>query len=137
MSGRGPVLTVALALCIAVAPGCRNPPDVSFDLTVPNAVSSATTWYEIGAYRGTTCDTLLPVLGGGLPLNGASQRLAFKKTDKAPPPLGNLPKDNYAFGATARKRQALASRARFAAVRAAFPRTTPTTRAWARAARCN
>jgi hypothetical protein len=70
---------------------------------VPGTVQSQVVWYEIGAFRGATCAALGPQLAGGIPLDGASARLAWKKADKTPPPLGDLRKDKYAFGAVARK----------------------------------
>src|SRR5262245_7251517 len=101
MIGRAALLLSVLT--IAIAPGCAKKPDVSFELDVPNAVAGAASWYEIGAFRGATCETLSPQLGGGIPLDGAAARLAFKKADKTLPPIGDLPKDSYAFGAVARK----------------------------------
>lgn len=99
---RGVLFAAALAV---VALGCRwgKNPEVAFSITVPGSVQSEAAWYEIGAFRGTTCEALAPQLAGGIPLDGASARLAFKKADKAPPPLGDLHKDKYAFGAVARK----------------------------------
>lgn len=93
----------ALVVFLVFGPGCAKKPEVSFDLDVPGGIAGAATWYEIAAFRGASCDVLFPQLAGGLPIDGAAAKLAFKKGDKDPPPIGDLPKDSYAFGAVARK----------------------------------
>lgn len=105
MIGAARAFVVGSALLAAAAPACTwgKNPEVSFTVTVAGSIQAETAWYEIGAFRGATCKALEPQLAGGVPLEGASARLAFEKSNKSPPPLGDLAKDKYAFGAVARK----------------------------------
>ncbi len=82
---------------------CRGAAEVRFDVTVPSALVAETQWFEIGAFRGATCEALRPMLSSGIP-DGAASRVAFEKSERNTPRIGDLPNDDYAFAAVARKR---------------------------------
>src|SRR5262245_52057996 len=88
---------------IALAPACSGKPEVSFAVSVPSDLASQVAWYEIAAFRGTSCGALEPQLSGGVPIEGASARLSWRAKDNNPPALGDLTKDRYAFVAVARR----------------------------------
>ena len=96
------VMCAAIVLGCATAPGCKKPPQVSFEIDVPSAVQAQTAWFEIGVFQGTRCASVDGRLTGGIPPDGTFRRLAFRATDANPPPLGDIPRDKYAFAAVAR-----------------------------------
>ena len=90
--------TLALGLLALWPAACRKKPQVSLEVDVPSALADQTTWIEVGVFGGTSCNTLLPMLPGGIPVEGATGRLAWER-DKPAPTLGDLPKSRYAFAA--------------------------------------
>ncbi len=99
------IARVTLAF-LALGPGvtgaaCNRKPSVSFELDVPGDIVNRATWYEIGAFPGASCPPAAQ-LTGGIPSTGATARLAFPKTSKSPPGLGDLPRGSYAFAAVAK-----------------------------------
>ena len=97
----GLIFVTILGAASAIAPGCGSNPDVSFDIALPGDVASAATWIEVGVFQSATCAALGPMLGGGVPAEGARTRVAFRVKDP-PPAVGDLPKAKYAFAAVAK-----------------------------------
>jgi hypothetical protein len=92
--------------CLALGPcvtgvACNRKPSVSFELDVPSDIVNRATWYEVGAFPGSSCPPAAQ-LTGGIPSTGAAARLAFPKTSKSPPGLGDLSRGSYAFAAVAK-----------------------------------
>ncbi len=95
-----PFVSIAVA-ALALGAACTKTPQVAFSVSLPDAVASNTKWVEVGIFEGATCPETKQLLGG-LPPTGYVTRLAFKRTDAAPPGLGDLKKGSYAFAAVAR-----------------------------------
>jgi hypothetical protein len=91
---------LACVFAFVVAPACRNKPQISLEVDVPQAMAESVTWVEIGVF-GTSCSTIAPMLPGGIPPEGATARIAFDRT-KTPPPLGDFPRGRFAFAAVGR-----------------------------------
>jgi hypothetical protein len=81
--------------------GCKGNRNVNLDVGVPHSLVSTTTWFEIGAFKDSSCGAIAPMLGGGIP-GGATSRLAFRRDAKTTPQFGDIPNGKYAFGAVAR-----------------------------------
>ena len=79
---------------------CAKPPQVTFNVQVPDAVAATATWIELGVFPGSCPSS--KELDGGIPPEGAISRVAFRKSDKNPPGIGDLKKGAYAFAAVAR-----------------------------------
>lgn len=96
---------VALAMLpvLAAFAACRGSSEVRFDVEIPSGLVGDTGWFEIGAFRGATCAALRPMLDNGIP-DGAVARVSFEKSEKNTPRIGDLPNDDYAFAAVARKK---------------------------------
>src|SRR5690349_10510500 len=92
---------VALVLSTLATPACGSSSDIAFDITLPKGLVQDTAWFEIGAFRDATCGALLPILAGGVP-DGATTRVAFSRSDKESPRIGDIPTGSYAFGAVAK-----------------------------------
>ncbi len=109
-AGRGAHAAVSTAIVTAFAtvvivpllPSCRGVPVDGFELSVPAAVASQVTWYEVGVFPGPGCSALTPELTGGIPAEGYVQRLAFLARQGSPPGITNLPRAKYAVGVAAR-----------------------------------
>jgi len=80
---------------------CKGNRQVGLNITVPADLVDTTAWFEIGAFRDGSCDSLLPLLGNGVP-QGATSRVAFRRDDTATPVFGDIPNAKYAFAAVAR-----------------------------------
>ena len=80
---------------------CTKKPSVSFELDVPTDVVNRATWFEVGAFPGTTCPPGAQ-LTGGIPPTGSVARLVFPRESKNPPGLGDLTRGSYAFAAVAK-----------------------------------
>ncbi|MFO0663315.1 MAG: hypothetical protein U0174_05155 [Polyangiaceae bacterium] len=78
---------------------CRTNPIVNFSVVLPS--NDGVAWIEVAAYPGASCNALVALSESGLPAEGASMR-AIWKPGEAAPPLGDLPKRDYAFVATAK-----------------------------------
>mgnify|MGYP003376561638 CR=1 FL=1 len=88
---------------LAVALSCTGNPQVTFEIDVAQSIAAQTTWFEIGAFSNGYCQAVKPVITSGIPLDGAVVRVAFRRDNAAPPPIGDLRKGNYAFAAVARR----------------------------------
>jgi hypothetical protein len=86
----------AVALLLA----CRKPPDVSFDVYVPQGLAQPASWVEIGVFPGGCPPS--EELVGGVPSSGIVERIAFATSDANPPAVGDLSKGPYGFAAAAR-----------------------------------
>jgi hypothetical protein len=95
------ILVTVAALAIAAAMACRKKPDVGLEIDLPASVNDQAKWIEVGAFGGTSCSALAPILAGGLPAEGAVARLAFDRA-KPSPNLGDIAKAKYAFAGVAR-----------------------------------
>lgn len=95
-------LNLALSLALSVGFSCRGNPEVTFDLEVPQSVAGKTAWFEIAAFSEGYCQAIKPVMAAGMPLDGTVFRMAFRKGNVTPPPVGDLKKGVYAFAAVAR-----------------------------------
>lgn len=80
---------------------CKGTPDISFQIAVPKALVSQTTWFEIAAYKDASCTALKPKLANGTP-DGATKRVAFRRDAKTTPKVGDMPSGKYAFAAVAK-----------------------------------
>ncbi len=92
----------ALGVALSVGLSCRGNPEVTFDLEVPQSVAGQTAWFEIGGFSEGYCQAIKPVMAAGMPLDGTIFRMAFRKGNATPPPVGDLKKGVYAFAAVAR-----------------------------------
>lgn len=93
---------VALVVIAGSPPACKGAQDVSFKIEVPNDVVGQTVWFEVAAYKDTSCGALAPMLMDGVP-DGAAKRVAFRKEQaNAAPKIGDLSTGSYAFAAVAR-----------------------------------
>jgi hypothetical protein len=90
-------------LGLAVALSCTGNPEVTFEIDVAQSIAAQTTWFEIGAFSNGYCQAVKPIITAGIPLDGAVIRVAFRRDNAAPPPIGDLRKGNYAFAAVARR----------------------------------
>lgn len=90
-----------LVLSVAVGMACLGASDLNLEITVPRDLVSKTEWFEVGAYKSSTCKTLKPMLANGLP-EGVETRVAFKRADRVGPRFGDIPSGKYAFAAVAR-----------------------------------
>ena len=97
---RLPSVVSISVVALVLGAACAKTPQISFAVSLPDAVSAKTTWVEVGIFAGTTCPDTKQLLGG-LPPTGYVSRLAFKRTDASPPALGDLKKGSYAFAAVA------------------------------------
>lgn len=98
----GLLFPAVVLAAVATAQGCRLKPDVTFDITLPSAVSGQAAWIEVGVFRSASCAALAPMLTGGVPPDGAAAHIAFRVKDAPMPALGDLPKAKYAFAAVAK-----------------------------------
>src|SRR5688572_24467447 len=80
--------------------GCKSG-EVGLDIAVPRDLVDATVWFEIGAFKESTCAAVTPMLGNGIP-ESATARVAFRRADEAAPKFGDIPNAEYAFAAVAR-----------------------------------
>ncbi len=80
---------------------CKALPDISFALTLPPDIAATPLWLEIGAYQGSSCGALAPMLSGGVP-DAASARVAYRFDAPSTPTFGGLDSGSYAFAAVAR-----------------------------------
>ena len=90
----------AMVLLLGAGFACSHAP-LTFDVAIPSSLSPRATWIEIGAFKGSSCAALTPMLSGGIP-TGYTRRYAYRKDDAAPPSFGDIPNDTYAFAAVAR-----------------------------------
>jgi hypothetical protein len=91
----------ALLVVLFAGAACKGKTEVSFQIAIPNSVAGETEWFEIGAFRDASCAALKPLLGGGIP-DGAAKRVAFNRSEKVAPRIGDLARGSYAFGAVAK-----------------------------------
>jgi hypothetical protein len=101
MADRGRALVALAALAtVALFLACRKPPDVTFDVYVPDGLAQPATWIEVGVFP----DACPPSgqLVGGIPQSGLVTRIAFRTDDPSPPAVGDLAKGAYGFAAAAR-----------------------------------
>lgn len=91
----------ALAVLVTAAPGCKGKPEISFELALPGGVVGTTVWFEIGAFQGSSCAAIGPMLMDGVPA-GATTRVAFRRDSAESPRIGDLDRGSYAFAAVAR-----------------------------------
>lgn len=99
--GSAPALLRCLGITLALGAACKGKTEVSFGVSIPNAVAESVRWIEIGAFRDTKCGALLPMLGGGMP-DGATKRFAFGRDGSAAPRVGDLSRGSYAFAGVAK-----------------------------------
>ena len=92
---------LAFVTSLAVGPSCKTKPDISFELVIPADVTAPPTWLEIGAYQGTSCGAIAPMLANGVP-DAATAHAAFRRDAPATPTFGGLDGGSYAFAAVAR-----------------------------------
>jgi hypothetical protein len=99
--GRRVLLLALLPVAVVQLDGaCKEPPNLSFGVTLPSALAGQAAWYEIGAFSGGTCPNATQ-LAGGIPSFGPVARLVFGAGDPTPPGFGDLPRANYGFAAVA------------------------------------
>ncbi len=91
---------VLFMLPIAASWACNKKPTLTFQLDVPGDIASNASWYEIGAFAGSTCPPSSQ-FAGGIP-SGSAARLAFAASDESPPGIGDLDRGTYAFAAVAK-----------------------------------
>jgi hypothetical protein len=89
----------AVAFALVGCVGC-GPPDASLSLQIPSSVLDETAWIEVGFLPGG-CPPL-EALADGLPPGGTVARVAFKRDDVKPPPVGLVASGTYGVAATAR-----------------------------------
>ena len=90
----------ARAAAFALACCACGPPDASLSLQIPSGVLAQATWIEVGFLPGG-CPPL-SALADGLPPGGTVARVAFKKDEPRPPPVGLVASGKYGVAATAR-----------------------------------
>ena len=57
------VLLASVGLVVGLpVVGCRGKPGVAFELTLPSDVVPSTVWFEIGAFPGSSCAAVTPML---------------------------------------------------------------------------
>ena len=91
----------ALTLSIVLGAACKGNSEIGFEISLPKNVAANTAWFEVGAYRDASCASVGAMLPNGVP-EGATTRVAFRKTDATRPKIGSLPNARYAFAAVAR-----------------------------------
>jgi hypothetical protein len=94
-------LLVLLVGLVVAAPGCKGKSDVTFEIALPRDLVQDTAWFEVGAFRDTTCAAIEPMLRSGVP-DGAATRVAFRRDDALAPRVGDLAAGAYAFVAVAK-----------------------------------
>lgn len=99
MKRRAWSLAGILASVVALV-ACRSNPQVTFEVVLPASVSQSASWIEVGVIAGACPQD--PGFAGGIPLSGTVARVAFQASNRAPPPIGDLKKAQYAFAAVAR-----------------------------------
>ncbi len=97
----GALALPALASLVIVAQACSGKPEVSFAIAMPDDVRAQTAWFEIGVYRGASCEALAPLLANGVP-DTATSRFAFARDTTPLPSTGELESGSYAFAGVAR-----------------------------------
>src|SRR5688500_9767467 len=91
-----------LVLCLALgAATCKGNREVGLSIEVPSDLVESTIWFEVGAFRDASCDSINPMLSDGVP-EGWTTRVAFRKDEKETPKFGDIPNGKYAFAAVAR-----------------------------------
>ncbi len=96
-----PAHLAALVVLVTAAPGCRGKPEIAFEISLPSDVVGNTVWFEIGAFQGSSCAAVTPMLLDGIPA-GATTHVAFRRDSATTPRLGDLARASYAFAAVAR-----------------------------------
>jgi hypothetical protein len=91
----------ALGLVLGLGASCFEKPPVSVTVLLPASLEAETAWIEIGAFTGACPEPKL--LAGGMPTEGPTSRVAFRRGEATPPAIGDLPKGQYAFVAVARR----------------------------------
>lgn len=89
-----------LLFAFALGVACKKDSAVGFDVGLPSAIAKDAAWIEVGAFDGTSCGAVGPMLKGGVP-SGAVKHFAFRRNSAAPA-FGDLPRKSYSFGAVAR-----------------------------------
>lgn len=94
------VLLVGIVV-LALAPGCRGKPNVALEIALPSDLVGTTAWFEVGAFRDSSCASLRPMLLNGVP-DGSAKRVAFRRDAARSPTVGDLATGSYAFAAVAK-----------------------------------
>ena len=95
------LVLLAPVVLVIVAPGCKGKPEIGFEISLPSNLVANTVWFEIGAFQGSSCKAIAPMLMDGVPAS-ASARVAFRRDSAESPRIGDLARASYAFAAVAR-----------------------------------
>lgn len=90
-----------LVLALAIGAACKGKPEIAFEIALPGSLVDTAAWFEIGAFKEASCNSLAPLLSGGIP-EGSVKRVAFRRDAKEGPRIGDIPRAAYAFAAVAR-----------------------------------
>ncbi len=99
-SGFGLRAWVLVLAGLGMGAQCAGDPNVTFEVLLPNSLSSKAQWMEIGVFGGGCPDP--SQLQGGLPATGTLDRIAIAKGATSTPAIGTLKKGPYGFVAVAR-----------------------------------
>ena len=94
-------LLAAMVAAVLAGEACAGKKDVSLEIQLDKGLVGDVVWFEVGAFRDSSCAAVSPMLADGLPQT-ASARVAFRRDAPATPTFGDLDRGKYAFAAVAR-----------------------------------